>query len=277
MSTGEDWRGRVGREWAAQAAALEGMLAEPGAAALAAFAARPGERVLDLGCGAGRSSLALARAGAEVTGVDISPDLLAAARAAATQEPGLALRFIEADAATARFEAPFDGLFSRFGAMFFDDPAAAWRALHGAMAPGARLTVVCWRAGRENAWARLPVQVATAVLGAEDAAPSAPGAPGPFGWAEPAYFTPLLEGAGWRDVAWRPVDTTARLSLGEGTPVARALGFLRRIGPLARRLRESSDAERAAVEAALAERFAPLVAEDVVALPAAVWIVTARA
>ncbi|WP_157981999.1 class I SAM-dependent methyltransferase [Oceanicella sp. SM1341] len=277
MATGEEWRGRVGQEWATQAEALEGMLAEPGAAALEAFAARPGERVLDLGCGAGRSSLALARAGAEVTGVDISPDLLAVAGAAAAREPGLSLRFVEADAAVARFEQVFDGLFSRFGAMFFDDPEAAWAALHGGMAPGGRLTVVCWRAGAENAWARLPVQVANAVLGPEEAAPAAPGAPGPFGWAEPGYVTGLLEGAGWSEVALTPVDTTARLSLGEGTPVERALAFLRRIGPLARRLRESSDSERLAVEAALADRFAPLVQDGVVALPAAVWVVTARA
>lgn len=274
MTTAEDWAGRVGREWAAQDAALDGLLGPAGALGLARLAVRPGERVLDLGCGSGRTSAALAAAGAVVTGIDLSPDLLALARA----RPGAeAVAFREEDSAAARFAEPFDALFSRCGAMFFGDPPAAWAHLRAAMVPGGRLVAVAWGPAARNVWATLPLAAAEPVLGGAARA-AIPAGPGPFAWAEPAAFAPVLAGAGWREVAWEGAETVARLGAGEeADPVARAVAFALRIGPLASRLRGFGEREKGAVARLLAESFAAHVRGGAVELPAFAWIVTARA
>ncbi|MCH8952581.1 MAG: class I SAM-dependent methyltransferase, partial [Proteobacteria bacterium] len=125
MAEAFEWAGQMGREWARRVEALDRQLAPAGALGLAALAPRPGERILDLGCGAGATTAKIAAAvgprGA-VTGIDISPDLLAVARARPGNEEAA---FLEGDAESWDFEAgAFDALFSRFGGMFFADPPA---------------------------------------------------------------------------------------------------------------------------------------------------------
>jgi SAM-dependent methyltransferase len=271
MARALEWRGRVGREWAARDAAMDGLLGPAGRAGLARLAVRPGERVLDLGCGSGHTAVAMAGAGAVVTGIDISPDLLALARARSD-----AVTWIEADAATAALPGPFDALYSRCGAMFFDEPVPAWAHLRAAMLPAGRMVVVCWREAAANGWATVPLDAAAPVLGPAEA-PRGTG-PGPFSWAEPGVFAPILEGAGWRDVAWEGIETVARLSAGDDPdPVARAVAFTLRIGTMASRLEGRPPEQRAAVAERLAAAYAPLVRNGAVELPAAAWIVTARA
>ncbi len=144
MSTREQWAGDLGRKWARMADAQDALLGVFQQPAIAALGPLEGRRILDLGCGQGTSSFALAAAGAdEVVGLDISPDLLAVA--AARKKAGVPgaerVRFALSDAAEATFDDPFDGLLSRFGAMFFDEPVAAWANLRAAMKPGAPLAV----------------------------------------------------------------------------------------------------------------------------------------
>ena len=203
MARKEDWRGRVGREWASRVEALDAMLAPSGAETLAALGAVGDARVLDLGCGAGTVSLALADAGAAVTGVDISPDLIERARARAGGRDDVA--FVLADAAEHGFDRRFDALFSRCGTMFFDEPVAAFAHLAAQMRPGAPMAAAAWGPPRRNDWARLPLKLCADLLG-EAAGPPETGAPGPFGWADPEYFAPMLAAAGWRGVDWRRFD-----------------------------------------------------------------------
>ncbi|QPH53536.1 class I SAM-dependent methyltransferase [Pontivivens ytuae] len=275
MATIEDWKGRVGREWADKADAMEGLLGPIGAEGMAALGSVSGHSVLDLGCGAGDTALALAARGAEVTGVDVSEDLLAVAR---TQPGAERVTWRLADASSATFEQPFDALHSRCGAMFFDDPAAGWAHLRTQVTPGGQLAVSCWRAASLNGWVTIPLAAARPVLGEEATQAPPAGGAGPFGWADEAYVRDLLTGAGWSDVALTPVDREAAISTGsDPDPVARATAFTLRIGILASRLRERSEEERAAVADALAAAFAPLVREGAVRIPTAGWIVTARA
>jgi len=270
-----DWTGRVGREWADKADAMDGLLGPVGAAGIAALGDLRGQRVLDLGCGAGDTAFMLADGGAQVTGLDVSPDLLQVARGL---DAGNRIDWVLDDAATHVFEAPFDALHSRCGAMFFDDPHNAWTHLRNQMRPDGMLSVTCWRQAALNGWVTVPLQAARPILGDELTRAPSTGGPGPFGWADPQYVGPLLQGAGWRDVTWTPVDSPARISTGsDPDPVERAVAFMTRIGTLASRLRDVDRDTRAQVADALRSALTPLVRDGYVEVPTAGWCITARA
>ena len=144
----EYWNGAVGECWAAFQPVLDKALSAISDTALAFAAAKPGERVLDVGCGTGTTTYALAKTvgpGGDVTGVDISRPMLAVARSR-----GVGVNFREADAATHLFHPTHDLVFSRFGVMFFADPAAAFANIRKAIAPHGRLAFVCWRDMKEK-------------------------------------------------------------------------------------------------------------------------------
>jgi len=189
VTDSSEWQGRVGVQWAKEAEGFDLLLGPMGEAGIEALGDVSGLRVLDLGCGGGVSSLKLASLGAAVTGVDISSDLLGLARERAQGS----IEFIEADATDARFEAPFDRLFSRFGCMFFDAPQKAFENLRASMKPGAKAVLVAWTEPKANRWISQPVRIGRELLGAEAFPPMTPGAPGPFGWDKQEFFVPMLE------------------------------------------------------------------------------------
>ena len=270
-----DWTGRVGETWAREwrrtdrsFAALDEVLVP---AILAA--APPGRaRLVDIGCGAGTTSLAIARArrDAEVIGLDLSPDLVAVAtdRAAASDDPGGRCRFVVGDAvALAPTLAPVDLYFSRHGVMFFADPAEAFARFAAAAAPGARLVFSCFAAVADNPWV-------TETLGSPPAG-SAPAEPGPFAFADPERVAAMLAGAGW--VAPPPQRVAFRYVAGAGDdPVADALSFFGRIGPAATALRTAADAERPALLDRLAQACRDRCEKGEVAFPAAAWLWSAH-
>lgn len=194
---GEDWAGEMGARWLASLNRYEGMIAPIGEALLARAAYAPGERVLDLGCGGGATTLAIAEAvGPEgaALGLDIAPMLIAQAetRSAAT---GSAARFVCADAATAKLDEPsFDRLFSRFGSMFFAEPVPAFTNLRGFLAPGARIDLAVWAHPRDNAWM---MEVMGVVRAHVEVPPAVPRAPGPFAFEDLTYLEEVLTSAGF--------------------------------------------------------------------------------
>lgn len=278
MATREDWSGRVGLEWARRGGALDILLGPAGREGLASLAPGPGQTILDLGCGAGASAEALVQAvgpGGRVVCVDVSPDLTALARARLANHPNAEV--IEADAQEYPFDSTgFDGLFSRFGSMFFDNPTIAFENLHRALRPGAPAVFVAWRDISRNQWASVPMTfVAEAMPGTPGM--GAPG-PGPFAWADPNNFRPLLENAGFSEIAERPFEFMAEISDGDDPdPLARAVSFMVRIGPLASRLAGASDEAKAQARAFLTHRLARHVQDGAVRLLASAWIITARA
>lgn len=275
MATRQDWEGRMGQEWARRGAALDRLLGPAGDAGLLALGARPGERVLDLGAGQGASTEVLADAvgpGGHVTAIDVSPDLMALARARLDGRRNVTL--IEADAATHPFpEGAQDALFSRFGSLFFDDPQGALAHLVRALRPGSRAVFVAWQEPGRNQWASVP-----ATFVAESGAGQGPnGGPGPFAWADPALFHPLLKGAGFRVVQHHPVEFMAEISEGEDPdPIERAVAFLMRVGPMASRLRGASEAARDDAAAFLRRRLQRHLQGDAVRLLSSAWVIEAH-
>ncbi|AOL08670.1 MULTISPECIES: class I SAM-dependent methyltransferase [Burkholderia] len=273
-----DWNGQSGERWVANQARLDAMVAVFGQAAIEAAAPATGERVLDIGCGAGASSLALAARvgeGGLVLGVDISAPLIDRARALARQDtPAL---FQVADASSAALpEGAFDILFSRFGVMFFDDPIAAFAHMRRALRPDGRVAFVCWRGAAENDWVRLPMGALKGIV--PPSALPAPEAPGPFSFGDRGRVARILTAAGFTDIAIAPFD--ASVPFGEGgtrdAAIDDAVKMTLEVGPLSRVLADQSDDIRARASAAVRAAFAGLPGERSVMIDGAAWIVTAR-
>ncbi|MGN6651760.1 class I SAM-dependent methyltransferase [Trinickia sp.] len=273
-----DWNGQSGERWVANQARLDAMVAVFGEAAIEAAAPMTGERVLDVGCGAGASSRALAArvgAGGQVLGVDISEPLIGRARALAPQDTPVV--FQVADASSAELpEGAFDILFSRFGVMFFDDPTAAFAHMRRALRPGGRIAFVCWRSAAENDWVRLPMGALKGIL--PPSAPPAPEAPGPFSFGDRGRVSRILTAAGFTDIAIAPFD--ASVPFGEGgtrdAAIDDAVTMTLEVGPLSRALADQPDDIRARASAAVRAAFAGLPGERSVMIDGAAWIVMAR-
>lgn len=263
------WNESAGPTWAELQAPLDRQLAPLGERAMSELDLGAGRRVLDVGCGAGETTLALSAAGAEALGVDISETLLEVARRRSADDARVA--FLAADAQTHRFEpASFDAAFSRFGVMFFADPPAAFANIRRAMKPGGRLSFVCWRTPGENPIMILPMQAALAHVEAPPPPPE-PGAPGPFAFADPERVKAILSAAGFSDIAVTPHEA----AIGPGD-LETTLALALRVGPLGALLRENPDKREAVIEAVRAA-LAPHDGPDGVKLGSATWIVTATA
>jgi SAM-dependent methyltransferase len=273
-----DWKGQSGERWVAYQVRLDAMMAVFGQAAIKATAPATGERVLDVGCGAGATTLDLADrvgAGGHVLGVDISEPLIDRARALAPQD--MPAVFQVADASSAELpEGAFDILFSRFGVMFFDDPTAAFAHMRRALKPGARVAFVCWRGMAENDWVRLPMGAMKGIL--PPMTPPGPEAPGPFSFGDQRRVARILTGAGFTDVAIAPFDASIPFGKGETRDAALddAVNMTLEVGPLARALADQTDDIRARASVAVRAAFAGCPGERSVMIDGAAWIVTAR-
>jgi SAM-dependent methyltransferase len=270
----EYWNKQAGPKWVAEGETMDALIGPMGLAAIERAAPRAGERVIDVGCGLGQTSLQLAaRVGptGSVLGVDISTPMLERARERARAARVTHARFENADAQTYSFPpGAFDLVFSRFGVMFFADPVAAFTNLARALRTGGRVTFVCWQSLAQNPWMRDPLGALAKHVTMPP--PAAPDAPGPFAFADAARVRGILERAGFSDVGFEP--KTGELSLGR--TVDEALHFATEIGPAGALLREASESARAAATGAIRELLASRSTPNGVAMPYAVWIATGK-
>lgn len=264
------WNAQAGRSWAELGDMLDRLLEPFVPLVLEEIGPVAGRRILDVGCGAGALTLAAARRGGQGLGVDISAPLIEAARARADRLGLATARFVQADAQTHRFEAEsFDALISRFGVMFFADPAAAFRSLRAALRPGGRLACLAWRSAAENDFMTAAERAAADLL---PQLPARPGnGPGQFGFADPDHVRAILVGSGWRDAAVRPVNVECSL------PEDDLRLYARRMGPVGDLLPTLDEATRSEVERRVDAAFDAWVEGGVARFTAACWMVTARA
>lgn len=271
------WNEQGGPRWVKLQQRLDVQIGPLGQAAMQRAEIKPGEHILDVGCGCGQTSLELAeRVGqqGQVVGVDISQPMLARARER-QRELGLKnLHFLQADAQTYAFERErFDIVFSRFGVMFFIDPVQAFTNLRAALRPSGRLGFVCWQAQEKNEWAQVPLKAALQYVQPPVSAP--PGSPGPFAFADPDRVQHMLESAGFKDVTLE--SNEAQLSMGGATNGEEAADFALEIGVVARLLIEASVGVRAQVARVVRDALILYTNANGVQLGGAVWIVSAQA
>jgi SAM-dependent methyltransferase len=266
------WNEKAGRDWVELQARMDTNLSNIHAAVLAAAAPQSGESVLDIGCGTGTTSLALADAvgpTGRVLGVDISEPMLTLAKSRGMDRDNLAFEL--ADASVQAFTPDYDLLFSRFGVMFFDDPIGAFANLRRALKPTGRLAFVCWRTPQENPWASAPLTAARPLLPPQEAPD--PNAPGPFAFADPQRITSILTDVGLHDVQIDRFDAPMPMGTDVNVIAAQTL----QIGPLSRAAGEVDEPARAriveAVRGALEVYRAP---DGEIAPPVGCWLVHAR-
>jgi SAM-dependent methyltransferase len=267
------WNAQAGETWARFQAQLDRQIEPLGLEAMRVLAPRAGERILDIGCGCGQTTMTLAdRVGGQggVVGVDVSRPMLEVARVRPLPAGAAPPDFREADAQSADLgHATFDAAFSRFGVMFFSDPAAAFINIRAALKPSGRLAFVCWRPYANNPWMRVPMEAAEALLGPPPLAD--PTAPGPFAFADADRVRTILGAAGFSAIAIDPYD--ARIGGGD---IEETVSLTFRVGPLGRALAENRD-KVPAVADAVREAIRPYETPQGVLMPAAVWIVRANA
>jgi SAM-dependent methyltransferase len=266
------WNGPAGERWAKEQTDLDAMLRPFGEAVLGAARVTSDERVLDVGCGCGDTSLTLASLvgpGGHVLGVDVSRPMLERAKARGGGIAQLAFRL--ADAATEPVgPGAFDLLVSRFGVMFFPDPLRAFTHLRTALRAGGRMAFVCWRPLADNPWATVPFEAAARVLGRPE--PEPPDAPGPFAFGDPGRVQGILSGAGFRAVTSRPFQGAMSV---EASSLDEAAAAVARLGPVARLLVDRDAADVARAVAAIREVLPPHVSPGGrVSLAAGAWVWT---
>ncbi len=254
-------------------------LGSHGDAALRLYPPKPGERVLDIGCGFGDTTQQLAKLvgpdGAAL-GVDVAERFIEAAREEAESVGAANVRFMAADVEATEFDEQFDYAFARFGTMFFANPVVALRNVRRALAPGGRLCIVVWRRKLDNDWLHRAETVVEKFLTRPEEYDEPTCGPGPFSMADADTTSGILLSAGFEEVALRRCDIDIQI----GRDLEEAVQLMMALGPAGEVLRlwgERAGEIRPQITAALREALAEFAGDDGVRAPASTWIVTAKA
>ncbi|MFV0258889.1 MAG: class I SAM-dependent methyltransferase [Acidimicrobiales bacterium] len=267
----ELWNGPTGSHWADRADRFERMVAPFHQALLEAVPPAADAAVLDVGCGTGQTTRAMAARATHgrAVGLDISGPMLSVATARAARAGLANVEFRLADAQVAPLDrGAFDTAVSQFGGMFFADPVAAYANLHRAVRPGGSLGLLVWRTVQENQWM---MELIRCLADRRPLPKRSPGAPGPFAFADPDRVTRTLDDAGWADIELTALDapTTVGADVDEALQMGLGLGEWILDG--------ADDAERDEAIGRLRRRYQELVGPDGVTVSGAAWLVTARA
>jgi len=266
------WNGLGGRAWVDEQELLDRVFKPLETLLVEAVAADTRRQVLDVGCGTGSTTIAVAQVlkpHGQSIGIDISEPMVAAARARAERE-GLAVRFICANAQEYSFApARVDMIISRFGVMFFNDPVHAFANLRRATTDNAQARLIAWRSPAENPFMTTAERAAAPLL------PNLPArrsdAPGQFAFADRDRVHSILERSGWSGIDIRPVDFDCTV------PEKDLVRYVTRLGPVGRVLQETDDETRARVMDAVLPAFDSYIDEGALRFQAACWVITAQA
>jgi len=268
------WNGRGGEVWTENQDRNDKFLRPVSDRLVELADAKPGELVVDVGCGCGATTLELAARVApegEALGIDVSDPMLRMARERTPDD--VPARFIHADATV--YELPpgeIDLVASRFGVMFFADPAHSFANLRAGMKPGGRIAFACWREARANPWAVVPLRAAR--KHAPPLPETGPEDPGPFAFADDTRIRRILREAGFADIEVSAEDFELDIAGGQGLDAA--VDAATTFGPTGRLLRDQPEEVRQAAAADIRAALAERVVGGRAPLGAAVWMVRAR-
>lgn len=267
------WNSAVADRWARRQAEIDAMMSPFTDVLLGAANLGPEGpwRILDVGCGAGETTLLTAQIGHEVTGLDVSTSLLKLAKARAQKADLASVTFFLGDASRLFIDPPFDLIMSRFGVMFFDDPPKAFANLAKMTKTGGRIVFVCWRAPAQNQWVTLPMSALDGLVEAGGA--KQVDGPGPFAFADPNKVRSILKGAGFDNIKITPFD--GDMTMGGAKGVQAAAAYIAEIGPAARAIAELPKEKRPELIARLESAIAPLMCGESLILQGGIWVVEA--
>jgi ubiquinone/menaquinone biosynthesis C-methylase UbiE len=267
------WNGPGGQHWTDRQQTQDILLAPVSDILIDRAKAKAGERIVDVGCGCGATTIAFAQKvgpAGHVCGIDISAPMLARARQIAPA--GIPVDFVLADATVYPFvSGSFDLVVSRFGVMFFAEPAISFANMRKALRPSGRLAFACWREPRDNPWLMAPLQAVykhvpkLPQLGPED--------PGPFSFASEQRVIRILSEAGFSGIEMEPCNLSLDVAVGRGLDAAVETAL--EIGPASRALEGQPPEVRAAAANSIREALVPFASGNAVTLAASIWIVTA--
>jgi ubiquinone/menaquinone biosynthesis C-methylase UbiE len=275
--TKEAWGGVLFDRWLAFRDVVATTIAPFSERAIAIAQPKPGDRVLDIGCGLGDTTTRLAEvvgAEGEVLGVDVGERFVEFARNEAAELGIENVAYRVADAQIADLGEGLDHAFSRFGTMFFAAPVPALRNIRGALRPGGGLCMIVWRRKLDNDWLHRGELVVNQFLEKPEETDEPTCGPGPFSMANADTVTEQLVHAGFDDIALHRHDIEYRM----GDDLSEAMKLVMAIGPAGELIRlagDEADKIRPQIEAALREAYAELERPDGLFAPASVWIITA--
>ena len=276
----EAWNGPLFEVWIEYRDLVADGLREHGEAAIAAHPPQQGERVLDIGCGLGDTTVRLAElvgAGGHAHGVDVAERMIETAIEETTEAGVENVSFAACDVEVTKFEQTFDYAFSRMGTMFFANPVAALRNVREALAPGGLLNMVVWRRKLDNGLMHRAELVVAEYLEEPEESEAPRCGPGPFSMANADTVTDVLKHAGYEDIRLARQDLPYKI----GNDLEHAVAFNMALGPAAEVLRmwgDRVDEIRPTIADALREALAEFVVDGgAVVAPASTWAITARA
>lgn len=266
------WDGEEGDHWTELADRYDSAAADAWQRFLDAGVIAASDAVLDIGCGTGQSSRDAARVAAagSVVGIDLSTRMLELARERAASEGLGNVEFVHGDAQVYPFkQQAFDVAISRFGAMFFGDPVAAFANIAGATVPGGRLALLTWQSLDRNEWL---MEIRGALAAGRELGVPPVGAPSPFGLADPDFVRSTLGAAGYTDVELAPIEE--RICFGVDADDAWA--FMRTQGIVRGLTHDLDESERASALGKLRQLVEDHDGPGGVTFGTAAWLITAR-
>ena len=266
------WNEVAGPKWVALDEAINSQIEPIGIEAMERIGVQSGDCVLDVGCGCGHTTHELGRRVGDtgrVLGMDLSEPMLERARSADVKN----VEFRAADVQREDLgEDVYDRIFSRFGVMFFADPAEAFANLRRALGPTGRLVFVCWQEIGKNPWMAVPGAAVASLV--EMPPPASPHAPGPFAFADAERVRGILEGAGFSRVEYEGLERS--LTIGRGMSRDELVNFSLQMGPAGAAMREADESLRGRLRVAVDEAIEPYLAGGGLEMESATWIFTAE-